>query len=397
MNTKVTVQPKQGAFLLAFLLIFFAGYATGKSDQPHNRISDSSGIVVNQEKGKPSSVDFSLFWDAWKVVQNKYVKEPDEQERLYGAISGMVAGLGDPYSVYMKPSDTKRFSEDIDGNIEGIGAELVQKDGLVTVVAPIDNSPAQRAGIQPGDIIIKIDGNDTPETLEEAVSKIRGTKGTEVTLTVVRDQKPLEIKIMRDRVVVQSVTYRLQGDVAIIKINQFNANTTELLDTTLARAKQEGAQKIVLDLRNNPGGLLHVAVDMVSRFIEPGVVVVERGKDKEEVELRTTPVSSRVTMPVVILLNKGSASASEILAGAFQDSGRAKVVGETSFGKGSVQSIESLRDGSAVRITIAEWLTPKRREINKQGIKPDVEVKMTDNDITAKRDPQLDKAFELLK
>ncbi|HEY1074766.1 MAG TPA: S41 family peptidase [Patescibacteria group bacterium] len=394
MKQQITISKQGAALVVAFLLIFGSGYQLGQ------RKAVSTGVsagVQNQDKGKPEKVDFGLFWDAWKVVNDKYVKAPDDQERVYGAIAGMVAGLGDPFSVFMKPSDSTRFSEDISGNFEGIGAELVQKEGYITVVAPLDDSPAQKAGLLAGDIILKIDKTDVPASLEDAVAKIRGKKGTTVTLTVAREGKQRDISITRDQVEVKSVSYSLHNTTAVIKINQFNANTTSLLDEALAKMKQDNATSLVVDLRNNPGGLLNVAVDITSRFIEPGVVVIERDRDKKEEALSTTPVSSRISLPMVILANKGSASASEIFSGALQDAGRAKVVGETTFGKGSVQSVEQLKDGSAIRITIAEWLTPKKREINKQGIKPDVEVKMTEEDVAAKRDPQLDKAFELLK
>lgn len=396
MKQEITINKQSAALVVAFLLVFGAGYRLGESNLTFTS-GDEKGVIVNTEKNKPKNVDFSLFWEAWKVVDTKYVNTIDNQERLYGAISGMVAGLGDPFSVYMKPSDSTRFNEDISGNFEGIGAELIQKDGFITVVAPLDDSPAQKAGLLAGDIIFKIDGTEVPATLEEAVAKIRGKKDTVVVLTVAREGKQREISITRAQVEVKSVSYSLKGTTAVIKINQFNANTTSLLDEAIAKMTQDKATSLIVDLRNNPGGLLNVSVDITSRFIEPGVVVVERDRNKKEESLRTTPVSTRVTLPMVILANKGSASASEIFAGALQDAGRAKVVGETTFGKGSVQAVEQLRDGSAVRITIAEWLTPKKREINKVGIKPDVEVILNEEDIAAKRDPQLDKALELLK
>jgi carboxyl-terminal processing protease len=183
----------------------------------------------------------------------------------------------------------------------------------------------------------------------------------------------------------------------IIKLNQFTGNTTELLDQAIAQSQKDNVKGIVLDMRNNPGGLLDVAVEVTSRFMNSGTVVIERDKDKKETELKTVGTKVKVTVPVILLVNQGSASASEIVAGALQDVNRAKVLGETTFGKGSVQSVERLKDGSAIRITIAEWLTPKKREINKQGIKPDIEVKLSEDDVKNKRDPQLDKALELLK
>lgn len=220
---------KQLSFLIVFILIFGTGYWTGRSGFVLKKQSDRPIPVIQQEKGKPESVDFSLFWDAWKIVDENYVQQPDNQERLYGAVAGMVSGLGDPFSVFMKPSETARFNDDISGKFEGIGAELTQKDGLTTVVAPLEGTPAQRAGLQPGDIILKIDDQDTPSSLDEAVKLIRGNKGTEVKLTILRNGKQLEIPIQRDRVEIKSVTYTNREGIGIIKINQFNSNTTELL------------------------------------------------------------------------------------------------------------------------------------------------------------------------
>lgn len=383
--------------VLALAAVFLMGFALGRADKTPLPTASAPLSITNQDKNKPSTIDFSLFWDAWKVVDDKYVKKPDDQERVYGAIAGMIAGLNDPFSVFMKPKESERFNEDIAGNFEGIGAELIQKEGLITVIAPLEDSPAARAGIKPDDTIIKINDKDAPKVLEDAVKLIRGPKGTTVKLTLIRAGKEQTVSITRDRVEVKSVHYELKEHTGIIKINQFTANTTQLLDASLNKAKSDNVKGLVLDLRNDPGGLLNVAVEVSSRFIEPGVVVLERDKNQKETALKTVKIDARTTLPVVVLVNKGSASASEIFAGALQDTSRAKIVGETTFGKGSVQSIEPLKDGSAVRITIAEWLTPKKREINKQGIKPDIEVKLTDEDTQAKRDPQLDKALELLK
>lgn len=399
MAREVTINSKMIATGAVLLVTFFSGYGLGRQGfvAEVQRTDGRASLVLNQQQGRPENVDFSLFWDAWKVVDEHYVAEPDNQKRLYGAIAGMVAGLDDPFSMFMEPQDTSRFNEDISGNFEGIGAELVMKEGLITVVAPLDNSPALRAGLLPEDRIMKINGEDAPALLDEAVEKIRGKKGTTVVLTVLRNGQPQEISIERDTVEIKSVTYTLKDGVSIIKLNQFNANSVAQLDESLARAKQESAKAIVLDMRNNPGGLLDKAIEVASRFQRDGVVLVERDKNKSETELTTVSTSQYTDLPLVVLVNKGSASASEIVAGALQDHGRAKIVGETTFGKGSVQSIQSLKDKSSVRITIAEWLTPKRREINKQGIKPDEEVSRTTEDVQAGRDPQLDRALELLK
>lgn len=383
--------------VLAFVLVFSSGYMTGRAGFVA-RLTDAGPIpVINQEKGKPDTIDFSLFWDAWNQVSEKYAGTVDDQARLYGAIAGMVAGLDDPFSLYLRPDENKDFTDDINGSFEGIGAELILKDGMVTIFAPLDDSPAQKAGVMAQDIIEKINGKDAPRSVEEAKNLIRGPKGTQVTLTLIRDGKEKEITITRAKVEIKSVSYKKVDSVGVVKLQQFNENTVAQLDTVLATAKQDGVSSIILDLRNNPGGLLDGSIQVASRFMEPGVVVITRDKDKKEIEETTVEVTNRVTVPMVVLVNKGSASASEIVAGALQDSGRARVVGETTFGKGSVQTIETLKDGSGLRVTIAEWLTPKKRAINKEGIKPDQEVTLSEDDIKAGRDPQLDAAVKAAK
>lgn len=380
--------------IVGAIVIFGMGFATGQRNLITNR---PPATVSNADKNQSTTADFGLFWEAWNKVGTDYIKTPDDKERVYGAIGGMVASLGDPYSVFLKPTAAKQFSQDLNGNFDGIGAELIHRDGVLTVVAPLEGSPAKRAGLQPGDIVIKIDGNDVPDSIDEAVSKIRGPKGTNVTLQVVRNNEPRDITITREKVDILSVTYIKKDKLGIIKLNQFNANSTELMDKALSQAKSDNVTGLIIDARNDPGGLLNVAVSITSRFIEPGVVVVERDKAGRETSLSTDKAVNRVELPMVVLVNKGSASAAEIFAGALQDNGRAKIVGETTFGKGSVQSVEPLSDGSSLRVTVAEWLTPKKRAINKVGITPDVEVKLTEEDAKAARDPQLDKAVELLR
>lgn len=383
MNRTIALNRRAASMILAFLLVFGGGYTLG---QRHLALSNPG-----------DQVDMSLFWDAWNLVDKNYVEKPNTQDRVHGAISGMIAGLGDPFSMFLKPEEANQFSDDINGNFEGIGAQLEYKDNTVMIVAPLEASPAQKAGLKAGDVIVKIDDKDAPTNLPEAVKQIRGTAGTSVKLTIFRAGDLHDYTIARAKVDIASVTYKLQGATGIININQFNANTTEQLDAAIAKLKTDNAKSLVIDLRNNPGGLLEEAIELTSRFIQPGVVVVQKNRAGQEVEMRTSAVTNRVDIPLVVLVNKGSASASEIMAGAIQDAERGKIVGATTYGKGSVQTIERLKDGSAVRVTTAEWLTPKKRKINKVGVKPDVEVELTDADTTAARDPQLDKAIELLK
>ncbi len=383
MNTRPTFNNRAMSLIVAGALIFAGGYGLGQKNVGQRNAGDE--------------VDMSLFWDAWDLVDKNYVKAPSEQDRIYGAISGMIAGLGDPFSMFLKPEEATQFSDDINGNFEGIGAQLEYKDNAVTIVAPLESSPAEKIGLKAGDIIVKIDDQDAPTNLPESVKKIRGTAGTNVKLTIFRAGELKEFTITRAKVDVASATYKLTGTTGIIKINQFNANTTEQLDAAIAKLKADNAKSLVIDLRNNPGGLLEGAIELTSRFIEPGIVVIQKDRNGHELAMPTVSVTNHVDLPLVVLVNKGSASASEIMAGAIQDSGRGKIVGATTYGKGSVQTIERLKDGSAVRVTVAEWLTPKKREINKVGVKPDVEVELTDADAAAQRDPQLTKALELLK
>jgi carboxyl-terminal processing protease len=392
----IRIKYKNLNLFLTAIIIFMLGYGTGRAGFVADQKNGKTVPVISREAGKPDAIDFSLFWDAWNIVDRQYVREINNQDRLYGSIAGMIAGLGDPFSGFMKPEEAARLSDDLNGNFDGIGAELVQKENLITVVAPIDDSPAKLAGILPGDVIAKIDNQAAPASVEEAVKLIRGKAGTQVTLTILRDGKLKDIAIVRARVEIKNVTYRKDGAIGVIKINQFSDNVPSLLDAALKQAQAEAVTGLVLDLRNDPGGLLDISVQVASRFIDPGVVVIERDKNKQEISLRTDPAITPTKLPLVVLVNKGSASASEIVAGAIQDALRAKLVGETTFGKGSVQAIEPLPDGSVVRITTAEWLTPKKREINKLGIKPDQEVTLTEEDVTANRDPQLDKAKALL-
>lgn len=387
-------QKQTSTIILAAGLIFCVGFLVGKQSNIGRNPPPS---VTNSSKNQPADTDFGLFWEAWNKVSDLYIATPNDQQRVYGAITGMAASLDDPYTLFMPPDETKKFNEEINGNFEGIGAELVMKEGILTVVSPLDNSPATKSGLLAGDMIIKINDEDVTASISESVTKIRGPKGTVVKLTVVRSNKPVELTITRDRVDIKSVVYINKNGIGVIKINQFTGNTIELLDQSLKQAEKDQVKGLVIDVRNDPGGLLDVAVSVTSRFIEPGIVVIERDKDKKETTLSTDKKTPPTKLPVVVVINKGSASAAEIFAGAIQDYSRGKLVGETSFGKGSVQSVQTLSDGSSLRVTIAEWLTPKKREINKIGIKPDIEVKLSDEDIAGSRDPQLDKALELLK
>jgi carboxyl-terminal processing protease len=376
--------------------IYTAGYAVG-----HRNVTFEKGYipkVINTNLDKPSDVDFSLFWDAWNVAKNRFVGSLDQQKMVYGAISGMLQSLGDPYTVFMNPDEAKQFNEDLKGEFDGIGAEIEAKDGYLVIVSPLSDSPAEKAGLKAKDVILKIDGTDvTGMGFYEAINKIKGPKNSIVALTIARDgaEEPSEIQVKRDTIVVKSVEYKMKDDVAYIKISQFGDDTLDLVKKGVDMAISKNAKGVIVDLRNNPGGYLKDAIDIISLFVEKGkVVVIEKGKDGIEHPSSTT-LSPKITdKPIVILVNGGSASASEIFAGAMQDYNRGKLIGEKTFGKGSVQTMEKLDGGAQVKVTIAEWLTPNKRQINKKGIEPDIKIELTDDDKKNGNDPQLDKALE---
>lgn len=353
----------------------------------------------------PGEIDMSLFWEAWGKLQDKYVDKEkfDNQKMIYGAISGMVKSLGDPYTVFMPPEDAKRFVEDTKGSFEGVGMEIgIRKDRL-QVISPLESSPAQRAGILAGDIIAKIGDKDTGDmAVEEAVNLIRGPRGTEVVLTMFREGWEItrEIKIIREVIVIPSLKLEFKDDdIAHLRLYQFSEKASSDFRKAVDQIFEKKSKKIILDLRNNPGGYLEVSRDIASWFLEEGSIVAieDFGGKQEQNEYRAQGNAKLLSLPIVVLINKGSASASEILAGALRDNRNIKLIGETSFGKGSVQSLEQLRGGATLKITIAKWLTPNGYSISEKGLDPDIKVELTEDDIKNQKDPQLDKAIEILK
>lgn len=367
-------------------------------------LSDPKDLFSNTNKDKPEKVDFGVFWEAWKKIDNRYVDESklDSQERVYGAIKGMVGALDDPYSAFMDPEETKKFDTEMEGSFEGIGAELGMREGVLIVISPIDGMPAEKAGLRAGDKIFKINGELASDiTIDEAVKKIRGEKGTEVTLTIVRDgdDKTQDITIVRDKIELKSVVYeKKDGGIAYIRINKFAEDTSKEFNKEAAKVVADGSKGIILDVRNNPGGYLNVAVEIASKFMPKGEVAVwEEKRDGEKSSFKTIGGDIFGEIPIVVLINEGSASASEILAGALRDNRQVKLIGEKSFGKGSVQQLEDLSDGSSLRITIAKWLTPSSKSIHEVGLEPDTKVEISEEDIERKNDAQLKRAEEELK
>jgi carboxyl-terminal processing protease len=357
------------------------------------------------ESCKPEEVNFSLFWQAWGKIQKYYVDKAkfNTQEMIYGAISGMVESLNDPYTVFMKPDESKRFTDDVNGSFEGVGMEIGIKKGQLQVVAPLEGTPAEKAGLRAGDKIVKIGDKVASEmTTDEAVNLIRGPKGTEVILTIYRDEwgTTKEIKIIRGVIEVPSVKLEIkEGNIAYIEIFQFSGTADDEFQDAAISVLNSSADRIIIDLRNNPGGYLEIAQKICGWFLERGqtVTIEDYGEGKEQDLYRSNGNAKLLSYPVVILINEGSASASEIMAGALRDNRGIKLIGEQSFGKGSVQEMKDLTDKSSIKITVAKWLTPNGESISEKGLEPDITVEITDKDYEDGKDPQLDKAIEIIK
>jgi len=384
--------------ILAIVASFGAGLVIGEETVR------KSYLASNEQNQFKSNLNLDIVFEAWKKLSDKYVGSlPDNKAMVYGMAKGMTGALGDPYTVFFEPEKAKKFMEDLKGSFEGIGAEIGMKDNILTVIAPIKDTPADKAGIKAGDKILKIDGNDTSGlAVDEAVSKIRGVKGTKVKLTLMSegDAAPRDVEITRDVINVKSVVWELKEDnIAYISLSEFTENSVKEFADVAGKVKESPAKKIVLDLRGDPGGYLDAAVDIAGFFLPQNTLVVREdfgGKyPANDYKTQFKPVLDQY--PLVILIDKGSASAAEILAGAISEQKGSKLIGEQTFGKGSVQEFISLSDGSTIKVTVAEWLTPKGKSINKEGISPDVEVKISADDIKDKKDPQLDKAIEVIK
>lgn len=387
--------------VILFSLVFGAGMLVGFERRP---AIEKVKNVLSKETNRPPTVDFSLFWETWAALQEKHVDKDkiDPQKEVYGAISGMVKSLGDPYTVFFPPAENKQFQQDLKGEFGGIGAELGIRKNILTVVAPLKNSPAERAGIKSGDKIIKINDDSTDNlTLEQAVQKIRGERGTSVKLTVMRDSfdRPKDFTIVRDTIVVPIIDTKQKEDgIFYIHLLTFGESSPGAFRNAVNEFADAGNKKLLLDLRGNPGGFLNAAVDIASWFLPTGEIVArERFADGNEDYYRSNGYRRLETVPAVVLIDQGSASASEILAGALRDIRGIKLIGDKSFGKGSVQELVNLSRGASLKVTIAKWLTPSGKTIEGEGLEPDVKVEITPKDTDAGRDPQLDKALEILK
>jgi len=392
-KSKISVQ-KIVIYSLMIAFIFSIGVLVGNGKLTINN-GERFEAVAEVETDDLSTDGLQEIYD--KLVQN-YDGQINPSDLLDGLKKGAVAAVGDTYTEYLNQTETVEFNSDLNGTFEGIGAELSKENGFVIVVAPIKGTPADKAGIRPGDIIIEIDGESSTDiTVYEAVKLIRGEKGTEVVLTVVREGESLEVPIIRGTIDIPSVEWRVEDGIGIIELSRFGDDTTILAQKAAREFRDAGIDKVILDMRGNPGGLLDEAVGVSSIWLPKGSVVLSEKRDGETIKSFKTSRSPILEgVKTVALINIGSASASEIVAGALKDNGAATLVGETSYGKGSVQQIIKLSGGGSLKVTIARWFTPSDKNIDKEGIEPDVEVELTSENIENKEDPQLDEAKKLL-
>ena len=401
--------------ILSIVISLALGFTGGFWLRDLNTANSLSAVknLINLDNSKPENVDFSLFWKVYNDLNAKYVDKGkvDPQKILYGAIDGLVNSVGDPYTVFFEPTTSKKFQEEISGSFGGVGIEIGKRNNILTVIAPIKDTPAFKAGIKAGDKILKIDGKPTADlSIEEAVNLIRGKRGTKVVLTI-QNATTRDVELIRDAIKIPTIDWELieQGSKKIAYMQIYSFNQT--VDSEFRKASEEilksDADKLIIDLRNNPGGLLDSAINLAGWFLDKNQIVVsEVFRDGTKNEFRSDGNALLKKYPTVILMNNGSASASEILAGALHDNRGIKIVGEKSFGKGSVQELEKYGDGSSLKVTIAKWLTPAGISISEKGIEADVMVKFNEEDLkeegkieigTPGKDAQLDKAIEILK
>jgi carboxyl-terminal processing protease len=401
--------------VLAFLMAFVSGYLFGRADPGNGPFAFLSALEPGIVRGSDLSVlstdeqqRFQVFWEAWQIVERDFYDKSqiDHQKLIYGAVKGMVDAVGDPYTFYQTPSQRELNDTDLRGSFDGVGIQVDMKDGKLTVVAPIESSPAEAAGLRPGDVVLGVDGKSiVGKTMNDTVGLIRGPRGTQVTLTLARPDTtdPFDVTLTRAEIKLASVRSRmLDQQIGYVRISTFAANTGTEMTTAVNNLMAQHPRGIVIDLRNNPGGYLQAAVESGAQFMNPGsVVLLQQSGNGDRKTYRTESSGAGTEIPVAILVNKGSASASEILAGALRDNGRGILIGEKTFGKGTVQNVHQLSDASGLRVTTAQWLTPSGHPIQGVGLLPDQVVEMPATstvpiDVTAATDAQLDAAVRYI-
>jgi carboxyl-terminal processing protease len=400
------VKPQKFGLRIVIILIllvslgftFLLGYGLGGGDLSINRFREKRESVQNS---LPEDLDYASVEQVYDSLRLNYEGELDTEMLLDGLKSGLAEASGDPYTEYLNKEAAKDFDDALSGSFTGIGAELSRDKDVIVIVAPIAGFPAEKAGLRPKDVISKIDGEAAYNlSVSEAVKKIRGPEGTKVNLTIIRDSaQELSFEITRAQITIPSVTSEvLQDNIGYLKISRFGPDTTNLAREAAADLKQRNVRGLIVDLRSNPGGLLDAAVELSSLWLDKGEVVLEEKRGGKTVKtFRATGNPLLGNIPTVVLINEGSASASEITAGALRDHDKAKLVGAKTFGKGSVQQLVEFRDNSVLKVTIARWFTPGGKNIDQEGIEPDQVVERTDEDFEQDRDPQKEAAISELQ
>lgn len=414
LKTKLNNLTKTKLFLLIiFILILIAtnavsfgiGYFTGDKLYSTEILKNTSHIENRESEQAPEDLDFEAFWKSWTILDKKFVPGPNkddhvtDEEKLWGAISGLTKAYGDPYTNFFPPEEKEIFESDIEGEFTGVGIEIGYRDGLLTVVSPLSGTPASEAGIKAGDVISKIDEIDSIDMIPgNAVKLIRGEKGKPVLLTVIREgeSEPLEIEIIRDVIKIPTIKTELKDGVFIVKLYSFSKESAVLTKDAMEEFSKSGTDKLILDLRGNPGGILQAAQQIASFFLEKDRIIVtsDYGDDSEKVEYRSKGYDFFTDkLKFVILIDKGSASASEILAGALRQHDRALLIGEKSFGKGSVQELVPVTDETSLKVTVAKWILPDGNNISDEGVEVDYQA----DEESEAEDPIIEKAFEVIK
>lgn len=408
MNEDIKNQPynkktnKTVFYVLFIIFLFGSGFFVGQRSQELSSASIADVILGNKEQAPVEGVDLDIFWKTWKTIDEKYPKasEISANERVYGAIKGLTESLNDPYTTFFTPEEQKAFKEELSGSFSGVGMEVGIKDDVLTVISPIKGTPAYSSGLRPGDKIISIDKESTANmSVDQAVKKIRGEANTNVVLEIFREgSKQTEIKTITRQVInIPNIEHYLRDDgVYVIKLFSFNDESDTKFKDAVYAFHNSGSNKLIFDLRGNPGGYLNSAVNIASWFVEAGKVIVKEdygaNKDPDIFVSRGYDLLKNKEINMVILIDKGSASASEIVTGALKEYKIATVVGEKSFGKGSVQELVPIDDKTSLKITIADWLTPNGVSISKEGINPDIVIRNTNTKV----DAQFNKALEIV-